>query len=539
MLIATNLRLIVAARTTTCTLLACVLSLGNVAIPARGDDVIAVEGGKIKGAGDAAGIRSFKGIPFAAPPVGERRWQPPAPVVAWDGVRDGTQFGATCPQTPYAASSMYVQKPQPQSEDCLFLNVWSGAKNDAERRPVLVWIHGGALTRGSGSIPPYDGTSLAAQGAVVVTINYRLGPLGFLAHPALSKESDHASSGNYGMLDQIAALQWVQKNIARFGGDPARVTIFGESAGSWSVCYLVASPLAKGLFHGAIGQSGGAFSPVAFLNDEKHGVPSAESVGQRLARELGCDAAENPAAALRAKTPDELLAATEKTAIRIRPNVDGWVLPDDVYEIFAAGRQNNVPVIVGSTADEATTLFAGQLPPTRAAYEAAARAKYGDLADAYLAVYPAETDADVRAAFLAGMRDEWFTWEMRTWARMTERSGNRAFQYFFSHAPPSPKREEIGAYHAAEILYVFNNLPKVDWPFSDEDRKLADAVSGAWVRFAATGDPNGGALPLWTSYDAASQYYLELGDQVESRRELLKAQCDFFDKYYAAKRGKP
>ncbi len=510
-----------------------------VASPLEAADEVKVDGGTIRGATDESGVRSFKGIPFAAPPVGAARWQPPGPIVPWEGVRDTTQFGAVCPQLPYPPTSMYVQKPQPMSEDCLFLNVWSAVKDASERRPVMVWIHGGALTRGSGSIPPYDGTSLAKQGVVVVTVNYRLGPFGFLALPALSKESDHQSSGNYGMLDQIAALQWVQKNIAKFGGDPQRVTIFGESAGSWSVCYLVASPLAKGLFHRAIGQSGGAFAPMPFLKDERHGVPSAEKVGERLAKELGCDTAEDVAKVLRAKTADELLAAADKTGIRIRPNVDGWVLPDDVYAIFTAGKQNPVPVIVGSTADEATTLFPGQTPPTVAAYEAAARAKYGDLADDYLAAYPAKTDSDVRAAFLGALRDEIFTWEMRTWARLTATTGNRAFQYLFSHVPPSPKHEEVGAYHAAEILYVFNNLPVVDWPFSAVDRQLAEDVSGAWVRFAATGDPNGGALPLWTDYDPASQFYLQFGDTVEPRRELLKAQCDFFDKYYAAKRAKP
>jgi para-nitrobenzyl esterase len=511
----------------------------GIATSAIADETLRIDSGRITGAADETGVRSYKGIPFAGPPVGEHRWQPPLPVAAWDGVRDCTQFGATCPQLPYAAGSMYAQKPQPQSEDCLFLNVWTAAKKDDERRPVMVWIHGGALTRGSGSIPPYDGASLARQGAVVVTINYRLGPLGFFAHPALSKESDHHSSGNYGMLDQIAALGWVRKNIGSFGGDPGRVTIFGESAGSWSVCYLVASPLAQGLFHRAIGQSGGAFAPVPFLKEERHAVPSAESVGQRLAKELGCDTADDEAAALRAKTPDELFAAVEKTAMRLRPNVDRWALADDVYATFAAGKQNNVPVIVGSTADEATTLFAGLLPKSKEAYIDVARAKYGDLADEYLALYPAETDDDVRAAFMAGMRDEWFTWEMRTWARLTERAGNKAYQYFFSHVPPSPNREQNGAYHAAEILYVFNNLKKIDWPYTDDDRRLADAVSSAWVRFAATGDPNGGALPTWTAFDETSQPYLDLGDSIEPARELLKAQCDFFDKYYAAKRATP
>ncbi len=506
---------------------------------ASGDDSISIEGGKIAGAVDQQGVRSYKGIPFAAPPVGARRWQAPQPVVAWEGTRDATKFAATCPQLPYPEGSMYLQKPQPQSEDCLFLNVWTAAKSAAEKRPVLVWIHGGALTRGSGSIPPYDGTSLARQGAVVVTINYRLGPFGFLALPALSKESDHHSSGNYGVLDQIAALEWVKRNVARFGGDPARVTIFGESAGSWSVCCLVASPLAKGLFHGAIGQSGGAFAPMAFLSEERHGVPSAEKVGERLARELGCEEGEGQTAALRAKSAEELLAAADKTGVRIRPNVDGWSLPDEVYAIFAAGKQNNVPVIVGSTADEGTTLFAPLLPKNKDAYIMAARAKYGELADEYLVLYPAATDDEARASFLAGMRDEWFTWEMRTWARLTERAGGKAFQYFFSHVPPSPKAAEVGAYHAAEILYVFNNLSAVDWPFTGVDRQLADDVSSAWVRFAATGVPSGGDISAWAPYDAASQSYLDLGDSIKPANALLDQQCSFFDKYYAAKRAKP
>ncbi len=519
-------------RTATVGVMCVAFALGAFAVSrtsAAAEETVVVEGGTIRGGRDEQGVRSFKGIPFAAPPVGARRWQPPQPVVPWDGTRDATQFGAVCPQLPYPENSMYVQKPQPQSEDCLFLNVWTAAKDAAERLPVLVWIHGGALTRGSGSIPPYDGASLARQGAVIVTINYRLGPLGFLAHPVLSQESDHHSSGNYGMLDQIAALHWVQRNIAKFGGDPQRVTIFGESAGSWSVCYLVASPLAKGLFHGAIGQSGGTFGMMAFLKEERHGVIPAESMGEGLATELG----------LRAKSPAELLAAVEKTTMPIRPNVDGWVLPDDVFTIFSAGRQNVVPTIVGSTADEATTLFAGRVPKTVEAYSAAARAKYGDLADEFLALYPAQSDAEVRGAFLAAMRDEWFTWEMRTWARLNDRAGAKTWQYYFSHVPPSPKRAEVGAYHAAEILYVFNNLAKVDWPFDQHDRQLADDVSGAWVRFAASHDPNGAALPAWDRYEAGSQSYLDFGDPIKPGQALLEAQCDFFDKYYAAKRAAP
>src|SRR3989442_1683180 len=240
------------------------------------NDTIRVDGGLISGV-EADGVRSYKGIPFAAPPVGELRWKAPQPVVAWQGVRKCDEFGADCPQAPYPQGSMYYSPPRNQSEDCLYLNVWTTAR-PSDRRPVVVWIHGGALTRGSGATRTYDGTAFSRKGVVAVTINYRLGPLGYLAHPELTAESPNHSSGNYGVLDQIAALKWVQKNIAAFGGDPNRVTIFGESAGSWSVNVLVATPLAKGLFHRAIGESGGQFGPGMYLKEDRDKLPSAEKV---------------------------------------------------------------------------------------------------------------------------------------------------------------------------------------------------------------------------------------------------------------------
>ena len=257
------------------------------------DEPLTIDTGKIAGAraGADGKVRVYKGIPFAAPPVGKLRWQPPQPAAGWPGVRDCLEFGNTCPQQPYPAGSVYAQPPQPQSEDCLYLNVWTAADDAAAKLPVMVWIHGGALTRGSGSLGIYDGEALARRGVVLVTINYRLGPFGYLAHPALSRESSHGSSGNYGVLDQIAALEWVSRNIAAFGGDPARVTIFGESAGSWSVCALVASPLSKGLFHRAIGESGGCFAPMQFLKEARNGHPPAEKSGESLAASLGCDQA--------------------------------------------------------------------------------------------------------------------------------------------------------------------------------------------------------------------------------------------------------
>ena len=307
------------------------------------------------------GIRSYKGIPFAAPPVGDRRWRPPQPVEAW-GQRTlrAHSFGPECMQTPYGAGSFFGGPPAPTAEDCLYLNVWTGADDASERRPVMVWIHGGALTRGSGSTGIYDGTALAEKGAVVVTINYRLGPFGYLAHPLLSAESEHGSSGNYGVLDQVAALEWVRDNIAGFGGDPERVTIFGESAGSWSVNTLMATPLAAGLFHGAIGQSGGRFGPMMRLSEAPEGGRSAEEIGAAFLGALGAETLDD----MRRLSAASVLAGLETPAgrgFRTAENVDGWVLPTDVTTAFAEGTHNNVPVLVGFNADEMTSLSSPEI----------------------------------------------------------------------------------------------------------------------------------------------------------------------------------
>jgi para-nitrobenzyl esterase len=504
------------------------------------DEPIKIDSGLVSGsrAGDDAKVRVYKGIPFAAPPIGKLRWQPPQPVAAWQDVRSCTEFASICPQAPYPAGSVYASAPQPQSEDCLYLNVWTAAEKSDEKRPVMVWIHGGALTRGSGSIPAYDGQSLARKGVVLVTINYRLGPFGYFAHPALSRESPHGSSGNYGVLDQIAALEWVKRNIAAFGGDPARVTIFGESAGSWSVCALVATPLAKGLFHRAIGQSGGCFAPMPSLKEDRGGLSSAEKRGEGLAAILECDKTADPLADLREKSADEILAAAAKdpSQARTRANVDGWVFPDQIAAIYAAGRQANVPVIVGSNADEGTSL-ARDVPSNMDAFLAATKSKYRDLADQFLKVYPVASESDVRDAFLHAMRDEWFTWEMRTWARMTQQAGGKAYLYYFTRIPPRPGRETLGAYHAAEIVYVFDNLKKTQWAIEPSDTALAQAMSGCWTRFAATGDPNGDGLPTWSAYHQDEEPYMEFGDSLRSGRGFLKAECDFFDAYMATRRA--
>jgi para-nitrobenzyl esterase len=384
------------------------------------------------------------------------------------------------------------------------------------------------LTRGSSSISFYDGAALAAKGVILVSINYRLGPLGYFSHQALSAESKQNASGNYGILDQIAALQWVQKNIAAFGGDPNRVTVFGESAGSWSVCSLVASPLAKGLFHRAIGESGGVFSPMQFLKEKRYGISSAEESGKLFAQSLGITDGVNTLQELRGKSPEELIAAFDKSGASARGIVDGYVFPEEAYEIFAKGKQNNVPVIIGSNANEGTSLTG---------YKAYVKNRYVAMADDLLKVYPANSDAEVRNSFLGVFRDEIFSWQMRTWARMTPAS--KAWLYSFSRVPPRPDSAIYGAYHAAEIPYAFNNLSRSPLTVQKTDADLANAMSDYWVNFATTGNPNKKGMPAWTSYDKSNEPFIEFGDQVKQGNHLLQPQNDFFDAYFASKRANP
>jgi len=490
-------------------------------IAAAAPDVVKVDGGELSGMAEN-GVRVFKGIPFAAPPVGALRWKAPQPVVPWNGVKAADTFGAECMQLPYPAGSPYASAPRPTSEDCLYLNVWTTAParpstGSGRAMPVMVWIHGGAWTRGSGSTPTYDGAALAKRGVVVVTTNYRLGVFGFLAHPELTAESPQHASGNYAILDHVAALKWVQKNIAAFGGDPEKVTIFGESAGSWSVNVTQATPLAKGLFRAAIGESGGQFARVARLAD-------AEKAGAALATSLGADSL----AALRA-VPAEKLSAVQN--FRTGVNVDGYVLPEDVRSTFASKRQSSVPVIVGSNANEWTTLSnPAQFPKTLDAYHKYLDAQFGDGAKEVETAYPVRSDADIADAMLSIGRDRTFTLEMRTWARMVTASGQHAYLYQFTHVPPSPRAKEWGAYHASEISYVFGNLRSPSFAYTDIDRKLSDEMSQYWVNFATTMDPNGKGQAAWTAYDAANEPYLELGDRVQMKQHLLKTQLDALDR---------
>jgi para-nitrobenzyl esterase len=388
------------------------------------------------------------------------------------------------------------------------------------------------LTRGSGANSVYDGTNFAKKGVVLVTINYRLGPLGYFAHPELTAESPNKSSGNYGVLDQIAALKWVQKNIAVFGGDPNRVTIFGESAGSWSVNALVASPLAKGLFHRAIGQSGGSFRPGTYLREDRNKQTSAEKIGEAFAKAAGADSLK----ALRTLSAEKIIEVfandPEGKKFRTVVNVDGWALTDEIRNIFAQGKQNDVPVIVGSNANEMTTLTApAMVPKTMDDYRKRVEGQYGEMIKEFDALYPVKSEADIADAYLGALRDATFTLPMLTWARLTATGQSKAYLYFFSRVPPNPNSKYLGAYHAGEIAYVFNNLNPQNALLQDVDRKLAETMMSYWVNFATTGDPNGKGLPAWTPYSRDAEPYLDFGDVVQLRHHLLREQLDFIEKF--------
>ena len=503
--------------------------------------LVTVDGGQVLGAPSPLGedVWVYRGIPFAAPPVGDLRWRPPQAAPAWDGVRDATVAAPACMQgrIPAGVGSFYDAGVDEISEDCLYLNVWSGA-SPAPPAPVLVWIHGGGLTIGNGAEVAYDGTALAQRGAVLVTINYRLGALGYLAHPLLSAESEHGASGNYGTLDQVAALDWVRRNIAAFGGDPDRVAIFGESAGSWSVNHMMATPLSRGLFQRAIGQSGGGFGSAGGTARPKAEV---ETAGGRFVEALVGTDAEPSLEAMRAAGADDVLGVP---ALGVAgPTVDGWVFPDTIYNIFAAGDQHDVPVIIGSNADEGTMFT--QAPATLAAYQEGVRRQYGEFANEFLTTYPAENVEEAWQSRVAIFTDATFGWEMRTWARMMETVSSPAYLYFFSRVPPVPDGDPFGtygAYHTVEIPYVFENFgvstsAHANRAYDETDRDLSNTLASYWVNLAATGDPNGPGLPEWPAFARDADEALEIGDTIQVRRGVRKERLDLIDRLYAAQRG--
>jgi para-nitrobenzyl esterase len=481
-------------------------------------------------------VSVFKGIPYAAPPVGALRWKPPQPVIPWEGIRPAHDFSAVCPQ-PGGRTRLTQTNFDKINEDCLYLNIWTPARDAKAGLPVMVWIHGGGNISGASSLPYYDGTALARQGVILVSINYRLGPLGFFAHPLLSKESPQGVSGNYGLLDQIAALKWVQKNISTFGGDPGRVTIFGESAGGLNVCCLMASPLAKGLFHRAIAQSGHAFGRTRHLKEPWYKLEPMEKQGERIAAALGVQDATDPLAALRALSPEKILEISKPSigiggegGNRFGPVTDGWVIPDDINTLFEKGLQNDVPLIVGSNASEGTIFMLNTPIKTVNQLQAAARALYGKYAEEVLSLYPAKDDSEVRRVLSDVTGDFGFVAGARLFARSMQSVKSRAYLYHFTKKPKGSLGETMGAFHGSEIPYVFNHLEKGISPPDAERQALAKMMSGYWVQFAKTGDPNHPGAPLWPVYATQSDQHLEFGDIIQVGKGLRKTACDLAEK---------
>ncbi|NRB47717.1 MAG: carboxylesterase family protein [Saprospiraceae bacterium] len=480
-------------------------------------------------------IYRFKGIPFAAAPVGGNRWRPPQPPTPWPGIRDATNYQTLALQSRYPAGSFFKQPNYPQNEDCLHLNVWTPAIDPQAKLPVMVWIHGGYFNYGGGALPHYDGSKLAKHEVVVVTFNYRLGVLGFLAHPDLSAESKEGVSGNYGLLDQIAALQWIQKNIAQFGGDPSNVTLFGESAGSWSISILLCSPLAKGLFHKAIGQSGASTGPAPHLKASKHGKMAGEKVGEAFVEATGVRSLE----ALRQLPFSAIESAAKASRYYTEPYVDGWLLPDEPRSIMDAGQQHPVPILIGSNQDEATAFTdPRQLPKTLESFQEDLRKRYGKWADRLFEAYPANSKEDILKAHLDRLGDQLFTLSMRHWAERSAKANIPTFLYYFTRIPNIPNKEYYGAYHGAEIPYVFDNLSKipVEGIFNERDQELAEQIISYWLSFARNGVPSDEQLPAWPSYDPQMAFFLELGDKLAVKQHLLKKRLDILDEITLARR---
>ena len=502
--------------------------------PVMIDTEVTVTGGAVRGIVNQDGLKEYHGIPYAAPPIGERRWAPPEAIESWTGVRDATSPGPGCVQQG-AQGGFYdsATAVAAMDEDCLTLNVWTRADQPGETLPVMVWIHGGGLTVGSGDA--YPGELLTSKGVVLVTINYRLGPFGFLALPQLGEENESDVSGNQGIRDQIAALEWVRDNIAQFGGDPGNVTIFGESAGSMSVSLLQASPLARGLFHRAIGQSGGMFGVMAQRDIATPYTDAAESVGAKFAAALAGDGGDTALAALRALPADHILATflsdpAFSSALAI---VDGEVIPRDVADIFEAGEQADVPVLVGSNADEGTALFSYLAPAFgegAAGFEAFVVATLGEANEEIHEHYPAGDDAEATTSWMAMYSDAYFAYPMRTWARAMQTVPSDAWHYWFTWAPPIAERERYGAFHAAEIGYVFGNVDLFDAVPTDDDRALSDLMSSIWTEFARTGNPNGEGLPEWPAYTRENETYLEFGAETGAGSGLRLAKMEIFER---------
>lgn len=484
---------------------------------------VATESGLVQGVADQD-LTVYRGVPFAAPPVGDLRWRAPQPHARWNGVRPAAQFASD----PYQGDGKGNV-----SEDCLYLNIWAPATAVTERLPVLVWIYGGGFSFGSTSTPVHNGEHLARKGVVLVTLNYRVGPLGFLAHPELTAESPHHASGNYGLQDQIAALRWVQRNIASFGGDPAKVTIFGESAGAISVSMLCGSPEARGLFRGAISQSGGNFGPTrptTFPGENMRGLALAEQAGVAFAKKAGAASL----AELRKLPPDKLPGGWDSGTAW--PIVDGWVITDDQHKLYEAGRYNDVAVLVGYNSDEGLSFSREK---TSGEYIANTQRRYGPFAENLLAAYPVGTDRVPKSARDL-MRDAAFGWQTWAWARLQSRTGkSKVFLYYFDqHAerPAGSPETDHGMPHGVDVPYVFQTLDRKDPRLTAGDFAISETVATYWTNFAKFGDPNGAGVPAWPRFSEAAPQVMYFHDTASVGPVPSAAALEVLDSYFAWRR---
>jgi para-nitrobenzyl esterase len=513
---------------------------------------VKIANGALEGISEkSSGVRSFKGIPFAEPPVGNLRWKPPQTVKNWQGLRKADRFGPRCMQRPIFGDMGF--RSNGMSEDCLYLNVWTPAKTAKEKLPVLVYFYGGGFVAGDGSEARYDGESMASKGIVALTVNYRLGVFGFFAHPELTQESPHHASGNYGLLDQYAALLWVRQNIAAFGGDPKKVTIAGESAGSISVSAQMASPLSKNLLAGAIGESGsiiGALSAVPLAEGEQMGVKFATGTGA------------TSLAALRAMPAEQLLEATAKPGQPwFTPTVDGYFFPKSPLEIYAAGEQAQVPLLAGSNSEE-MGYFAvlGREKPTAENYRKALQRLYGEKAEEVFKLYPASSETEVMDAAQDLAGDRFISYSTWKWVDLATRTGGKPTYYYLYARPRPPMRAEMGnavpglaggvvtgtqaaanprpqsrgAVHSAEIEYAMGNLDsnKV-YAWTPDDYKVSKVMQEYFANFIKTGNPNGRGLPAWQTFSAGKRLIIDVNTRAEN--DKVRARYQFLDQFYTKK----
>jgi para-nitrobenzyl esterase len=486
---------------------------------------VKVEGGIIQGT-VTEDLTIYKGIPFAAPPVGDLRWKAPQPVEKWEGVKQTIDYAPAPMQGGNPASG--------KSEDCLYLNVWTPAKSADEKLPVLVWIYGGGFSFGSTSDPFHNGEHLARKGVVLVSVAYRVGQLGFLAHPELSAENPNKVSGNYGLLDQIAGLQWIQNNIAAFGGDPNKVTIFGESAGGISVSMLCASPLTKGLIHGAISQSGGSFGPTrptTYPGENMKQLQQAEQEGVEYAKKVGAASI----AELRKMDADKLPMGMGMGGAW--PIVDGYVIPDDQFKLYEAGNYNDIPVLIGYNSDEGLSFPAGRTPEE---FVASVQRRFGPYADSLLQAYPL-TDNEVKRSARNLMRDAAFGWHTWSWARLQAKTGSsNVFLYYFDqHAPReegSPQADH-GTPHGVDVPFVFKNLDASNPNTTQSDLAISEIMATYWTNFAKNGDPNGDGVTEWPAFTNENPQAMYLGPDARVGSVPDEASLKVLDSYFAWRRS--